>query len=515
MYTAGATILFAGCTPMNRAATALGDLRNILQGTSYPVVTLTPVVTSTPVAKTTAPVVAAQAIGTLVSPPATFTSVPTAILPTVPPPPGYPKNQTWPPVAPTSSPNGAGGNIIATPIPTLSGASGAVPPPSIVTGTPIALGPTQPVSADAARLVGSFRLAFPNIVGLTGKARLRVANLNQAEDIPVNLEADFPLEFSTMATGAHLVALLPSPDGQLLIAETLAHVASDFTIIDTNTRFSRPLKVPTDTSPAPTRFLAWSTDSQRAIIQTNNENLIDSVVVINLSDASESPFKYPLAANDSTRLAAVAYSPDGKQLADVILQPSSFTFELALRPAASNNLTGRTVVKQITNVVDVVERSLQWSPDGKKLAWIMNVQTGTNYKISTQQTELWVSDFLTGETKRLAILGKSVAYNHVPVWTPNSKEVIAIVVDTITDQRDSANNIKRFNVSTAAVKNLTDFKSTRISNLSWSRDSLNLTFSVLKDGGLSGEIWFTDIQGVNKQLLVSSTPPNAPFAWLP
>lgn len=508
MYTAGATLLLAGCAPMNRAATALGDLRHILQGTSYPVAT------STPLAKTTSPVPVAQATGTLVSPPATFTPVPTAILPTVPPPPGYPKNQPWPPVAPTSSPSGAG-NIIATPIPTLSGASGAVPPPSIVTGTPIALGPTQPVSADAARLVGSFRLAFPNIVGLTGKARLRVAKLNQAENTPVNLEADFPLEFSAMTTGAHLVALLPSPDGQLLIAETLSHIASDFTIIDTNTRFSRPLKVPTDTSPAPTRFLAWSTDSQRAIIQTNNENLTDSVVVINLSDASESPFEYPVAVNDATRLAAVAYSPDGKQLADVILQPSSFTFELALRPAASNNLTGRTIVKQIANVADVVERSLQWSPDGKKLAWIMNVQTGTNYKISTQQTELWVSDLLSGETKRLAILGKGVAYNHVPVWTPNSKEVIAIVVDTITDQRDTANNIKRFNISTAAVQNLTDFKSTRISNLSWSRDSLNLTFSVLKDGGLSGEIWFTDIQGVNKQLLVSSTPPNAPFAWLP
>ncbi len=249
MYTAGATLLLAGCAPMNRAATALGDLRHILQGTSYPVAT------STPLAKTTSPVPVAQATGTLVSPPATFTPVPTAILPTVPPPPGYPKNQPWPPVAPTSSPSGAG-NIIATPIPTLSGASGAVPPPSIVTGTPIALGPTQPVSADAARLVGSFRLAFPNIVGLTGKARLRVAKLNQAENTPVNLEADFPLEFSAMTTGAHLVALLPSPDGQLLIAETLSHIASDFRIIDTITLFSRPLKEQSYNFPDNILFLA-------------------------------------------------------------------------------------------------------------------------------------------------------------------------------------------------------------------------------------------------------------------
>lgn len=375
----------------------------------------------------------------------------------------------------------------------------------------------QVVSGDAARFVGPLRLVFPSSLGLTGKSQLRVAKLNQAENMPVSFEANFPLEFSAV-TGLQLVALLPSPDGQTLMAETASHVASEFSLINTNSRVLRtlnPVAKPGELLISPVRFLGWSPDSQNIIVQNNDEDESKSFALLNLLDQKSQLIEYPVSPSGLTRVAAMTYSPDGSQFADLLLQPDTFTLELAVRPAQNVNLTDRKVIRQIPNVASVVERSLQWSPDNKKVAWVMNIQSGATYKLSSQQTELWVADIATGDAKRVAVLGRGVAYNHVPLWTMGSKELVAIVVENVIDQRDVASNIKRFGIDSTTVKNLTDFKSTRISNLTWTRDNRNLAFSVLKEGSLVGEIWFTDFQGVSKQQLVSATPPNAPFAWLP
>ncbi|MCW1969351.1 MAG: hypothetical protein KIH69_014660 [Anaerolineae bacterium] len=502
VYAAGATVFLSACAPIGRAVPVFRELGGILQGTPYVTATPSGLVKAT---ATAVSVVSATPLPSATTAAATATSVAAVIGPTAPPPPGYPKDQPWPPVAPT--------RVVRTPVemtptPDTTGAGGAVPPPPAV---------VQTVSNDAARFIGAFRLVFPSSIGLTGKSQLRVAKLNQAENTPVAFEANFPLDVSTV-TGVQLVALLPSPDGQQLIAETASHVASEFSLINTNSRVLQtlnPVAKPGELLVSPIRFLGWATDSQRIIVQNNDEDESKSFALINLVDQKSQIIEYPVSASGLTRVAAMAYSPDGSQFADLLLQPDTFTLELALRPAQNVNLTDRKVIKQLPNVASVVERSLQWSADNKKVAWVMNTQTATKYQLSSQQTELWVADVTTGDAKRVAVLGRGVSYNHAPLWTLGSKELIAVVVENVVDQRDVANNIKRFAIDGTAVKNLTDFKSTRISNLTWTRDNRNLAFSVLKEGSLVGEIWFTDFEGVSKQKLVSATPPNAPFVWLP
>jgi Tol biopolymer transport system component len=484
---------------------AFGELRAIISGTS--IVTPTPDFSRTPLPNI--PVVANP----------TDTPVPTGIaqvkptvevFPSVPPPPGYPKDQPWPPIAPTQKPAIEDVVITATPLP--SGA--AVPPPS--SAPPVELGAVQPISADVARSLGSARLVFPYSASVLGKPTLRVATLNQAgADVPVKFDADLPIDISGVASGASLTHLFLSPDGNWLVAQKTSHVSADFELISLTSRSAQSLKSVEADHPIPMSFLAWSADSKNIVIQTASESTASPIVLVNLATKAEKVIDYPQTANGLSRMVAVAFSPTEPRFADAVLNAETLTLELALRPATTTDMVGRRVIKQFTNVAELVERSLVWSPDGKKLAWVMNVQTGNSYKIDTQQTELWVADLSTSEFKRIAILGKRMSYEHIPLWGANSQEVVALVTESVKDQRDETNNIKRFNIRTGAVQNLTDFKTTHLTNLGWSRDGLQLTFSLLKEGSRTGEIWVTDLQGKQKNQLVTLTPPNAPYVWLP
>ncbi|NNF06245.1 MAG: S9 family peptidase [Candidatus Eisenbacteria bacterium] len=129
------------------------------------------------------------------------------------------------------------------------------------------------------------------------------------------------------------------------------------------------------------------------------------------------------------------WSPDSKQLAIAADPSKKAIFESNTKIYLMNANSGKT--KAVSGLPDGPKTNLQWSPDGKTLAYAG--REGKDDLYSPQNLELWVCDPKKGKAKNLsggedyclmavAIADTSAAtFGPTYTWSPNSKSLLVLL----------------------------------------------------------------------------------------
>lgn len=425
-------------------------------------------------------------LGTPVPLPETLPSVPVAtVAPTIPPPPGYPTDQPWPPQV--------------TPAP---------PQPTI----PPRLFPTPAFRPTLAgqRPAQLQRLWFPYFPDPASPPQLRAVLVDQQGQRWAQEARSIDLRVDPYPPGSVLLNLHPSPNHQQVIAD-LAFSGSY--LIDLDSGASRPVIIDVHTGPG--RFLAWSPDSQQVVILP--ETFPQEAWIMDISSQKHTILDLPRSDFGDSLVRAVAYSPDGRQLADAVVYPAVYAVrdiemtEIGVRDGESGE---RRTIAQIPGGTYVVDHSLRWSPDGRKLIWIVNVVTDTTpspTNFANTQIQLWVADLTSGSVNMLSVLGQAVEYRHPAVWSPDGHYIAVVKVEDVRDGKEVANNVYLFDPVSRAKQQITQFSGRRLSHLAWLPDSQWLALTVTM--GDYGEVWTTDLAGTQQYPVAGPAIPDAPFVW--
>ncbi len=414
-------------------------------------------------------------LGTPVSLPqwtATPILVATAI-PTIPPPPGYPTGEPWlPQITPVTSP----------PAPTLL----PFPTPAF---------PPAPTGQRPAQLQRVWFPYFPDpasspqlqavLVDLQGQ---RWTQSGQAIDL--GLRPEFP--------GPTFLNLHPSPDQQLLVADVAFGESVRSMLIDPYRGTIRQIHNES------AYFYAWHPDSRRVLVSA-----IEGWLLIDVISQSYEIVDFQSELGDWLPVRALAYSPDGGQLADALVYAPTVSkpigeIEIGIRVGERGI---RTSLLRLTGGSMIAEHSLRWSPDGRTLIFVADVHDDGG-----RHTQLWTIDVVDGISRLLATLAQEVQYNHPAVWSPDGRYIAAIVEEANGDGSVS-DNIYLFTLEPGTARKITHFSNQRLSHLAWSPDGSHLAFSISL--GDHGEIWVTTLDGARQHPIAGPTTPDAPFVWLP
>lgn len=407
-----------------------------------------------------------------------------------PPPPGYPTGMPWPP--PT-----------AIPLPTAT--SQPFPTP-VFRPAPAGKRPDQIPS-----------LWFPYFPYIGAAPQLREVLIDQQGQRWGQTDRRLDLVLSAPERGPDpgpiLIGLYPSPNYRWLAAD-ISYLSSQ--LIEISTGKSRYL-----VSGALDfwHFMAWHPDGQRILVAYNDEHLLVDLV----SGKYEAiDLKLPKSEFDIPYLRDVSYSPDGMYLADIMVYPAVYKGRnIGMTEVGVRDDNGtRKPIAQILGGTYVTEHSLTWSPDGQKLAWIVNVVpdgTTTPLKLTDVQSQLWIAEPSKGSARMMGILGKSVQYPHCAVWSPDGRYIAALKVEPgAVSGKEAFTNIYLIDPATGDQSQLTYHQDWRLSHLTWSPDGRRLAFMVSK--GEYGEIWVTNLDGTQQYPVAGPVGPaffGTPFVWMP
>jgi dipeptidyl aminopeptidase/acylaminoacyl peptidase len=318
------------------------------------------------------------------------------------------------------------------------------------------------------------------------------AQNGQAVDLGLN--SAFP--------GATLLALHPSPDQRLIVADIAFGESVQSVVVDLSTGISHPIF-----SDGPARFLAWAQDSQNVIIEPPVFPL--EVWTLNVASQDHRLVDFPKSDFGDSLVRAVADSPDGSQIADAVVYPATVSnptekVEIGVR-------TGEQGIRQPLACLSggnmIAEHSLRWSPDGHNLIFVTDVLE------NGRSTQLWMINVPDGTSRMLMQLAEGVQYNHPAIWSPDGRYIAVLRVEQVYNGEETANNILTFDLETETTRQLTRFANQRLTQFEWSPDGQQLAFTISM--GDYGEIWTTDLNGERLQPIAGPTTPDAPLVWLP
>ena len=416
----------------------------------------------------------------------TPTLVPTATPMVVPPPPGWPTDQPWPP--PTRSPQ----EMWPTSIP-------------IVFPTPAFQSPPQGTRPNTLSSIW-----YPYFPDSNSKPQLRAVEVDAQGQRWGESNRSLELKLSSPATdidpGPILIGLHPSPDSHWLVAD-FAYVGAQ--LVDLSTGKVQPLA--TNIAIDRWHFIAWSPDSQQIIIIADK-----GILLVDLVSQTYKTIEFP-QEKYGPYVRAIAYSPDGNQIADVLEYPAVFggreieMTEIGLRNGENGH---RESIIQIPGQ-QTLDHSLQWSADGQKLIWtgISAPQESSITAVTNIQVQLWLADLTKKDVRAIETLGEAVEYSHQPVLSPDGHFIAFIKVEGINDSKDVSNNIHLFDLQSGLKRQLTNFTDRRLSNVTWSPNGKYLAFAVAK--GDYSEIWLTDVNGAQQYPVAGPASREAPIVWLP
>jgi tricorn protease len=143
------------------------------------------------------------------------------------------------------------------------------------------------------------------------------------------------------------------------------------------------------------------------------------------------------------------------------LSPSGKRAVIATQGELFTIATDRGDVRRLTKTSDVREAQPQWSPDGKRIAFVSD---------HSGREQIWVCDENGGNQKQLT---NSESQKGAPVWSPDSQSLLYTASDRALHRHDFADN-KDTIVTRGDV---IGFGSTAISNPQWSPDGKWIVFS--------------------------------------
>jgi hypothetical protein len=398
------------------------------------------------------------------------------------PPQGWPTDQPWPPE-----------DTIMTPAPTAL----VLPFPT----------PEELKLSYAEALPKTMQIWFPYYPKadvhpeLHGIKWIETSKKWEMEKLPINL--DIPVPLSGPDPGPILLDLQISPNSSWLVAD-FAYRGSQ--LIDLSTGHS---KVLSENLPSTYwKFFAWQPTGSQLLASSNQEFPTGVMQLMNVEMAKAQAVTFSDVKNEEATVRAMAYSPDGKNLGIAIVEPAKANVrktEIAVVYLQGNE---KRNLAEINGGASFVDYSLQWSPDGTKLVWIVDVYDESG----VPETQLWLADLETGSTKQLAVLGKAVQYNNPPAWSPDGSTIAILKPDANISSKETGDNVSLIELKTGEEKQITNLSSRPLSHLQWLPDGKWLTFSISM--GNYGEIWITNLDGSVVFPLAGPTLPNAPYIFM-
>lgn len=415
----------------------------------------------------------------------TATLIPvTTATPTIPPPPGYPTGEPWPPPAQTLEPTSTPRPFPTPSLPSLMGARPAV----------------------------LQTIWFPYYPAPGSEPQMRAVSVDQQgrqwEQLDSRLDLALPVpNVGGQDPGPLLLDLHLSPNGRWLVAD-FAYTGSR--LVDLSSTEEIRLPAP-GTASDQWHFYAWHPDGQRILVSAE-EGLLSS----DLTSQKYKVLDYYFSPEfEHAQVHEIAYSPDGRWLADVVVYSpvyevrENWRVEIGLREGEGQER--KPILQMPALAVNVTNGSLRWSPREHEFIWAMYIAPENSS--SEAQVQLWAADATRGESETLGTLGGVVEYIHPAVWSPDGRYIAALKIEGVQDGKDSANNIYVFDPESGTERQITHFVDWRLSHLTWSPDGQWLAFTVSR--GEYGEIWVTSLDGTQQYPIAGPTLPDAPFVWLP
>jgi dipeptidyl aminopeptidase/acylaminoacyl peptidase len=317
------------------------------------------------------------------------------------------------------------------------------------------------------------------------------------EIVQLPIKINFPIPLTGPDPGPILVNFHISPNSRWLVAD-FAYGCSRLIDLLSGTSNSSVDNL----SLAGCKFIAWLPNDPQSLIASSQEYSVRGFNKVNIETAQTEPVSFSDLVAEDDQIRAMAYSPDGKNKAVAVVKAAKAN--VRKNWLATVNLEGneKRTLADINGGVSFVDDGLQWSPDGKNLIWIVEVWD----RKGGSETQLWLADLGNGSTKELAVLGKSVRYNHPPAWSPDGS-MIAVLKAGVN--QEAGENIFLVNPKTGEEKQITHLVDRQFSHLQWLSDGKWLAFTV--SAGEYGEIWMTNLDGSITFPFAGPTLPNAPY----
>lgn len=415
----------------------------------------------------------------------TTTSIPIATtMPTIPPPPGYPTGEPWPPQV-TPKPQ--------QPTP--------IRPPSLApSGFP-------PADQQALYYVAN-NAGFPelHVIGMDtqGRKQLEFRAVEDAALGGINL------------VGLNLVGLYPSPDGKYLALEFLGDGYGEVKIVE---RSSGRVWCPLLDAPRGCwgGFVGWTPDNHFLFqpFDVPPEGVISlGVIVVDIATGQYHALDLPVSPDGAYSLARnVLVSPDGTAVAYTITGSKGGEW-------ASEIWTMRvdSTEKQLIHRVSGLISALLWSPVGGRVVYVRSEPS------QPESGELWLVNADGSAARLLAVdLARAGQLHFRPAWSPDGRYVAFIqweqpitfdgtyvilawsnvcVVDTITGQ----------------IIRLSSFERREANYPTWSPDSRFVAFvstGRLEGESLYSEVWVASVDGSQLYAVSGIAKPWNALAWLP
>ena len=294
--------------------------------------------------------------------------------------------------------------------------------------------------------------------------------------LDIGLEQGYP--------GRSLTGLFPSPDGKWMVALAVYDVRSQAYLINlSDGKTERFLSNTGDV-----RVLGWKPDSQSVIVM-KEASMPWEVGEVNIVSGEYVPIEFPKNNGALPVVDAIAFSPDGKFMADAVEYHRGKDYLLSIGIWDTGRQERKTI-QEITPGNEVSARKLTWSTDGQFLLWTSYSRV-TNDDPSSYlfQSEMWSSNMTTEKSKsKLTYEGDSL-----PLWSPDGKQ-IAVVIANTEDKSNSTDNIYLINPDDGTKTQISHFKNMRLNNLQWSLDGRMIFCNANSAAGaVSGVIWAVNV----------------------
>lgn len=439
----------------------------------YPIpVTVTPVRTSTQIPY---PPPGKEEITRSVTPLVFSSSTP------IPPPKGWPSDLPWPPIRISASPNPTKTPIIFAK-PTFSSS----------------------LTIDALSIPQHLWYVYAEDSG--SRPILQMERLSSFAQRMGKGAFFFDLNLKQGEPGPSIVDLFPSPNGKLLIVLINFDVTTTPRLIDLDT--GKEVKVlPAYMSG---QFLGWNPDNQRVYFKSTSNP--GQVVEINIVSGKQKIIEFPKNDSSIPAVYAIAFSPDGKNMADALIYPPNRLekTEYLLSIGIWNTFTQeREVIQEIPLAHSVVLNSLIWTPNGHFLSWIALKKGGAGVGGNTV-AELWVSDRLTSQTKVISVFSDNSG-GRTAVWSPDSQKIASVMSTQIDNE--TIGNVFLIDLTNGQKTPISQFQNSLISKVQWSTNS-KWVFCNVSDK-ISGNIWAVNVETGSKMPVAGPVISNSPFTIIP
>jgi WD40 repeat protein len=259
------------------------------------------------------------------------------------------------------------------------------------------------------------------------------------------------------------------------------------------------------------QFLGWKFDSQKVLVKGITPSW--QAAEVDITSGAFTVLEFPKLRGNSLTISALAYSPDGKYLADALAFPpipkegKEALLNIGLWDTATWE---RKTIQEIPFGESVAENSLVWSGDGKFLAWMATQRASASSPSNDRRSDLWVYNLSTGVGRAIRSAAGHFGNRNIAAWSPDGKKLALVLFDTNVPN-DLSGNINLIDWVSGADTQVSRFKQRMVNFLQWSSDGRWIYCNVADK--ISGAIVAVRVSDAVAIPVAGPVPSISPF-WL-